>query len=86
MAAEPGVRGILVESFTDSSGHPELNLRLSRERGEQVAELLRRQLPALAVEVRAYGAASPLATNDTPAGRYQNRRVVIRIIKEEEAS
>ncbi|MHA6965211.1 MotY family protein [Zobellella denitrificans] len=86
LAAEPGVRGILVESFTDSSGHPELNLRLSRERGEQVAELLRRQLPALAVEVRAYGAASPLATNDTPAGRYQNRRVVIRIIKEEQAS
>lgn len=86
LAAAPGARGILVESFTDSSGNPELNLRLSRERGEQVAELLRRQLPALAVEVRAYGQASPLAANDTPAGRYQNRRVVIRIIKEEQAS
>ncbi|WP_237332907.1 OmpA family protein [Zobellella iuensis] len=86
LASDRQVTGLVIESFTDSSGHPELNQRLSRERGERVAALLRRQLPALRLDIKAYGEASPLAANDTPAGRYQNRRVVIRIIKQEQAS
>lgn len=80
------VSGLLIESFTDNSGTPQINLRLSRERGEQVVEQLRRTLLQLPMDMNAHGQAFPLNDNSTPAARYQNRRVTITLLKVEQAS
>lgn len=77
---------LLLESYTDNSGSASLNLELSRQRAEQVAAELRRFHPALPITIRAFGEAYPLAENTTPAGRYQNRRLVISLLKVEKAS
>ena len=80
------VSGLLIESFTDNSGTPSLNLRLSRERGEQVIEQLRRTLLMLPMDMKAHGQAFPMNDNSTPAGRYQNRRVTITLLQVKQAS
>ncbi|WP_417604477.1 OmpA family protein [Oceanimonas baumannii] len=77
---------LLLESYTDNSGSDALNLKLSRQRAEQIADLLRHYHPTLPMSIRAFGEAHPVTDNTTPAGRYQNRRVVISIIKAEQAS
>lgn len=64
----------------DSSGADDYNLNLSRQRASGVAQYLvnRGVLPArLYVEGR--GESQPIASNDTPAGKAQNRRVEITI-------
>ncbi|MDX1266762.1 MAG: OmpA family protein [Oceanisphaera sp.] len=86
LTSDARISSLLIESFTDNRGKAELNLRLSRMRAEQVADQLRGTLPTLPMDIRAYGEASPLTDNDTPAGRYQNRRVTITLIQAEQAS
>ncbi|MDP5292402.1 OmpA family protein [Oceanimonas sp. CHS3-5] len=81
---KPG--SLLLESHTDNSGDETLNLKLSRQRAERVADELRRFHPSLPMAIRAFGEAYPSTDNTTPAGRYQNRRVVISFIKAEQAS
>ena len=64
----------------DSSGADDYNLNLSRQRASGVAQYLvnRGVLPArLYVEGR--GESQPIASNDTAAGKAQNRRVEITI-------
>jgi chemotaxis protein MotB len=75
---------ILVNGYTDNVPiGPELiargvtsNQQLSQMRAQNVADFLMAQgvRPNL-VAVRGYGDADPVASNDTPAGRAQNRRV-----------
>ncbi|QJX47427.1 OmpA family protein [Hymenobacter taeanensis] len=65
-----------IAGHTDSRGPAAFNLRLSRERAAVAgAYLLSRGVAEIRVELRGYGAQHPLATNDTEAGRMQNRRV-----------
>jgi outer membrane protein OmpA-like peptidoglycan-associated protein len=71
-------RHILIEGFTDSKGSEAYNQRLSERRANTVREaLLQRRISASRIRLRGYGEAYPVATNDTPAGRAQNRRVEI---------
>ncbi|AEY02570.1 putative outer membrane protein [Oceanimonas sp. GK1] len=89
LAAHIGERkpaSLLLESHTDNRGDEALNLEISRQRAERVADELRRFHPALPMAIRAFGEAYPATDNSTPAGRYQNRRVVISLIKAEQAS
>ncbi len=67
---------VSIEGYTDSSGNADKNMELSRKR----AFAVRRALIAAGVKkrmVRAYGKGStnPIASNDTPEGRAQNRRI-----------
>ena len=74
---DPTVR-VLVRGYTDSMGDKEANLNLSRARAQQVARALQeRGVPEEHLLVRGYGAAKPVASNNTPEGRQQNRRVEI---------
>lgn len=71
-------RRVLIEGFTDSVGSETQNLALSQRR----AESLQRALQEAGVEpgriqIRAWGEAHPVATNRTPSGRQQNRRVEV---------
>lgn len=67
---------IKIEGYTDSTGDQEYNLDLSRRRAEAVREvLLSRNVSAERVSVEAFGEKYPVASNEVPSGRQQNRRV-----------
>ena len=76
---------ILIEGHTDSTGSEEMNLGLSRQRAQSVSNYL----ASLGVDPRrltimGYGESQPIATNDTPSGRQENRRVEIAIMANED--
>ncbi|ATB29720.1 kelch repeat-containing protein [Melittangium boletus] len=65
-----------IEGHTDDSGLEQLNLTLSQERADGVrAYLIQRGIESSRLEARGYGPSRPIASNDTPEGRSQNRRV-----------
>ena len=70
-----------IAGHTDSRGAADNNQFLSQRRAEAVAGRLTGPLGVDPDRVSAvgYGEAEPVATNDTPAGRAQNRRVEARI-------
>jgi outer membrane protein OmpA-like peptidoglycan-associated protein len=70
-----------VVGHTDSVGSDTHNQQLSEARARSVAEYLASQkvLPARLL-IAGRGKSQPIASNDTPEGRAQNRRVTIEII------
>ena len=71
-------RRLLIEGHTDSTGAESYNEDLSRRRAEAVrAALIERGIARDRLETRGLGEAYPVASNDTAAGRQQNRRVEI---------
>jgi outer membrane protein OmpA-like peptidoglycan-associated protein len=65
-----------VEGYTDSIGTDEFNQRLSEQRGDSVRDYLTTAgIAAASVTSKGFGKLQPVATNDTAAGRQQNRRV-----------
>jgi len=73
--AHPGLR-LEVEGHTDSVGSDELNQQLSEKRAATVRDYLVQQgIGINAVSARGFGKTMPAASNDTAAGRQQNRRV-----------
>ena len=71
----------LIQGFTDSAGPEEYNLSLSHRRVESVRDYLVQyfNLDPGRLVLQWYGAANPIASNDTPEGRQKNRRVEIDI-------
>jgi OmpA-OmpF porin, OOP family len=78
MAQFPGAT-IQVDGFTDSEGSDEANLKASEARAQNVAKYLAQKLNLKPDQIpgKGYGKANPLASNDTPEGRAQNRRIEI---------
>ncbi|MGH9778563.1 MAG: OmpA family protein [Candidatus Acidiferrales bacterium] len=73
--AHPGLE-LDIEGHTDSVGSEEVNQRLSEKRAEAVRDYLIQQgLDAGSLRSRGHGKGMPVASNDTAAGRQQNRRV-----------
>jgi outer membrane protein OmpA-like peptidoglycan-associated protein len=71
-------RKVLIEGHTDSTGSAELNLDLSERRAQSVKiALLERGIAFDRIDTIGYGKDKPIADNDTPSGRQQNRRVEI---------
>ena len=67
---------IAVEGHTDSVGGDAYNQTLSENRASAVREYLVSQgVPAASVTAKGFGKTQPVTSNDTPAGRQQNRRV-----------
>lgn len=66
--------------YTDSLGNADYNLDLSQRRAKAVAmQLVKDGVNAENVSFVGYGAANPIATNKTAAGRFQNRRVELEV-------
>jgi outer membrane protein OmpA-like peptidoglycan-associated protein len=73
----PGTN-VLIEGHTDSVGTDDYNLVLSQRRAQSVADALStRGVATDRVQTKGLGKAYPVASNDTQAGRQQNRRVEI---------
>ena len=73
--AHPGLN-LQIEGHTDSVGSDQLNQTLSEKRANAVRDFLVQQgLPTTAISTRGFGKTVPVASNDTAAGRQQNRRV-----------
>ncbi|MFA5951287.1 MAG: OmpA family protein [Hyphomicrobium sp.] len=71
---------IVVVGHTDSLGLRSRNLVLSKERAQAVAEYLRKAgVDGHLLVTEGYGAARPVAPNDTPADRAKNRRIEFRV-------
>lgn len=71
-------RSAIIEGYTDNVGSDERNLDLSQRRAEAVRTfLINNGVEEERVMARGYGEASPVASNETAAGRQENRRVEI---------
>ncbi len=71
----PGLR-LEVEGHTDSVGGDEYNQRLSEQRAASVRDyLVREGISSNSVTAKGFGKTQPVVSNDTAAGRQQNRRV-----------
>jgi len=76
---------ILVEGHTDSTGNDGLNMELSRARAEAVASYLAsRGVPREVMTPQGLGPSRPVADNNTPEGRANNRRVEIVVQQQEQ--
>ena len=75
VSGHPGLR-LDVEGHTDNVGGDDYNQNLSEQRGSSVRDYLTQQgMQQGSVSTRGFGKTQPIATNDTAAGRQQNRRV-----------
>ncbi|MDR5810267.1 OmpA family protein [Caballeronia sp. LZ019] len=65
-----------IAGYSDNTGSAALNVALSKKRAEAVrAYLVKHGIPATSLTAQGFGEASPIASNDTPAGRMANRRI-----------
>ena len=75
---------INIYGYTDSKGTDEYNLSLSDRRAASVkAYLISKGIASSRMNTMGMGEASPIASNDTEAGRAQNRRVEFAITANE---
>ena len=81
--AEYSTAKFTVEGHTDSQGSEKLNQRLSDSRANAVKNyLVENGVDQFRLSAVGYGESRPIASNKTRAGRAQNRRVEINLVKE----
>ena len=76
---------LLITGFTDNVGSSESNEKLSWNRAQSTKDYLTQtfNIPAEQVYVLGRGEADTIATNDTPEGRQENRRIEFQILSTE---
>ncbi|NOY47713.1 MAG: OmpA family protein [Chlorobi bacterium] len=71
-----------IEGHTDSVGSEASNMKLSDERAHSVMDyLVQNGIDSSRLTAKGYGESNPIAPNNTRAGRANNRRVEINLIK-----
>lgn len=71
-----------IEGHTDSDGSNEFNLRLSDSRAMAVKKYLVEQgIDEFRLSAMGYGESKPIDTNNTKAGKANNRRVEVKLVK-----
>jgi outer membrane protein OmpA-like peptidoglycan-associated protein len=72
---------IEVAGHTDSTGSDAYNQLLSQQRAQAVSNILIRDgVAAVRIDTVGYGETRPIASNSTPQGRQQNRRVELTLL------
>jgi outer membrane protein OmpA-like peptidoglycan-associated protein len=81
-ASNPDIK-IEVQGHTDSQGSDAYNMNLSNDRAATVKNYLvgKHGIDEMRLIIKGYGESKPVATNNTAAGRAQNRRVEFLIIE-----
>lgn len=73
---------IKLGGYTDNKGKADMNLTLSADRANTARKaVMDAGIDPSRVAAEGYGQEHPLASNDTPEGRAQNRRVDVRVTK-----
>jgi len=76
------VKHIHIVGHTDSTGNDKYNQALSKKRANSVADYwISQSVPSEKITQRGEGERKPIASNETPEGRDQNRRVEITIYR-----
>ena len=71
---------LVIQGYTDSIGSDNYNMKLSKERAQSVQNYLSGLgIKSNRMTVEGLGESNPVASNDTPEGREQNRRVEVAI-------
>lgn len=71
-----------IDGHTDSTGSAAHNLKLSRERAASAKQyLVDSGIAASRLQTEGYGQTKPVASNQTKAGRAENRRVEFKVLK-----
>lgn len=79
LKANPEVN-VKIGGYTDNTGDPAANLRLSQQRADTVRQqLVNLGIAANRVEAEGYGGQFPVADNSTEEGRAKNRRIALRV-------
>jgi outer membrane protein OmpA-like peptidoglycan-associated protein len=80
LKANPAAR-VEIGGHTDSDGSESFNQDLSERRAESVrVYLVQRGVASSMLSTRGYGETSPVASNSTPEGKAQNRRIEFRVL------
>ena len=75
-----GKVAVVVSGYTDNTGNDNINIPLSQNRANSVAQYLKNKgVPSTRINSQGYGSSNPIADNGTAAGREQNRRVELSI-------
>ncbi len=83
LKAYPQVK-IRIGGYTDNTGDPAANQRLSQERADNVMDqLVKLGIDPARVSAKGYGAENPIADNSTEEGRQKNRRISLRVTEKE---
>ena len=73
----------VIEANSDDVGTQEYNLWLGNKRAEAVRDVLTsRGIDSRLIKCFSYGKLLPIAPNDSEEGRYKNRRLVVKAIKQ----
>jgi outer membrane protein OmpA-like peptidoglycan-associated protein len=79
----PQIEVVQVEGHTDSTGTAAINRSLSQQRAESVVRYLASKgVARKRMIAKGFGPDRPIASNDEEAGREQNRRVELNIVKQ----
>jgi outer membrane protein OmpA-like peptidoglycan-associated protein len=71
---------VLVTGHTDGIGDGATNNSLALKRAQSIRDILvKKGVKSTAITCRSFGERKPVASDDTPQGRYKNRRAVITI-------
>lgn len=72
--------GVTIEGHTDSDGDAALNSALSQDRAQAVLDyLVDAGVDASRLTAAGFGESEPIAENDTPQGRQENRRIEFKL-------
>lgn len=77
MKSHPDTK-LLIQGHTDNVGSVETNMKVSKARADAVKNYLVKKegLEASRISSEGFGSKYPIATNSTPEGRADNRRVI----------
>ena len=71
-----------ISGHTDNVGDAQANQALSQRRADSIRSFLASAgVKRTAIQAKGYGDTKPVASNDTPEGRFQNRRIEYHVVK-----
>lgn len=81
LKAHPEIK-VEIQGYTDSTGSRARNIKLSEARAKAVYNyLVKKGISPNRLKYKGYGPDNPIAPNNTPEGRAQNRRIEFKIIE-----
>jgi outer membrane protein OmpA-like peptidoglycan-associated protein len=83
LKANPDIKRLSINGHTDNRGAVEMNNKLSQDRADSVMKyLMSHGIDESRLEAHGFGPSQPIDTNDTDAGRQNNRRVQFHITQQ----